>query len=284
MVTTERMPTLSFTTLTAPGATPSRWMLVLHGILGSGANWRTFAKRILDARPEWGAALVDLRNHGQSTGFVAPHTLAAASADLDGVMAELPGPVEAVLGHSYGGKVAMQTVARLQGNLTAAWIFDSAPGARPDGRGSEAVFQVLRALKQLPALIPSREAFHATLEAEGVSHALRQWLAMNVRADGDAYRFRIDLDAVEDMLDDYWAQDLWPVLEDPPGRVRMHAVLGGRSSVWSAADRARVQSAAAARPDRLRVHILEEAGHWVHVDDPEGLLHVVRAHLPGVDG
>jgi esterase len=26
---------------------PARWMIFLHGILGSGANWRTFAKQIV---------------------------------------------------------------------------------------------------------------------------------------------------------------------------------------------------------------------------------------------
>ena len=34
-------------TLHAPGVTPARWMLFLHGILGRGANWRGFARRWL---------------------------------------------------------------------------------------------------------------------------------------------------------------------------------------------------------------------------------------------
>ena len=50
------------------GGAPSRWMLVLHGILGSGGNFRTIARRLVAARPEYGFALVDLRHHGQSPG------------------------------------------------------------------------------------------------------------------------------------------------------------------------------------------------------------------------
>src|SRR6201999_468457 len=58
-------------------ATPSRWLLVLHGIFGSGRNWGSIARRLVEARPEWGAVLVDLRLHGQSReGFGAPHTMA----------------------------------------------------------------------------------------------------------------------------------------------------------------------------------------------------------------
>ena len=51
---------LSHALVTAPGQTPDRWMLFLHGILGSGANWRTVARKIVAARPQWGAVLVDL--------------------------------------------------------------------------------------------------------------------------------------------------------------------------------------------------------------------------------
>ena len=106
------MGTLSFSTVASPGQEASRWILFLHGILGSGANWRTVAKRLLETKPGWGAALVDLRNHGASQGLPGDNTLASVEADLDGVAAALPGPVEAIAGHSYGGKVAMQHVVR----------------------------------------------------------------------------------------------------------------------------------------------------------------------------
>ena len=47
-----------------------------------GANWRSFAKRWVDGREDWGAALVDLRMHGQSQDFAPPHTVQAAAQDL----------------------------------------------------------------------------------------------------------------------------------------------------------------------------------------------------------
>ena len=70
---------LAFSTVTANGAAPSQWMFFLHGIFGSGANWRTFAKRFVEARPSWGAALVDLRMHGASQNCAPPHTIEAAA-------------------------------------------------------------------------------------------------------------------------------------------------------------------------------------------------------------
>jgi esterase len=272
------MATLTFSTVTAGDS--ARWVLFLHGILGSGANWRTVAKRLLEQRPGWGAALVDLRNHGGSQGFPEPHTLTAVEQDLDGVAASLPGPVDAIAGHSYGGKVAMQYVARRNGDLAEAWILDSTPASRPDARGSEDVLNVVRALKRLPKTFASKDQFHELLEEQGLSLGLRQWLAMNLRTeDGGAYRFRLDLNRIEDMLEDYWQRDLWPLFEAPPGRVRLHVVIGGRSAVWSPKDRERIAACAARNPDRIFVHVLENAGHWLQVDDPEGLQRLLQAEF-----
>ena len=58
----------------------------------------------------------------------------------------------------------------------------------------------------------------------------------------------------------------------------MHVVLGGRSRAVSTADRARLAALAAATP-RVSVDVLPRAGHWLHVDDPNGLLAVVTGAL-----
>src|SRR5689334_4335188 len=85
-------------------AVPERWMLFLHGALGSGSNWRSFARRLVEDLPQWGAVLVDLRMHGASQDLKPPHTLRAAAADLALLETALDRPVRGVLGHSLGGK------------------------------------------------------------------------------------------------------------------------------------------------------------------------------------
>ena len=42
----------------------NKTMAFLHGILGSGSNWRSFAKRLVQDKPGWRALLIDLRKHG----------------------------------------------------------------------------------------------------------------------------------------------------------------------------------------------------------------------------
>ncbi len=54
--------------ITAPEATPTKAVLFLHGILGTGANLRSHARRFVQAHPEFLGVLVDLRAHGNSQG------------------------------------------------------------------------------------------------------------------------------------------------------------------------------------------------------------------------
>lgn len=279
---------LAHAIVTAPSATPTRWMLFLHGILGSGPNWRTFAKQIVAARPDWGAVLVDLRLHGESQeGFSRPHTLAAAANDVAEVIvaieSEHPGTnVSGVLGHSFGGKVALELARQRAGagrELEQLFVVDSTPSARPDKRGSESTQHIVDLLADLPDELPDRPAFTAWIEGRGVSRQTAMWLAMNVRPIPNTTRFvfRTDIAGIRELLDDYFVVDLWDVLERPPGAGTMqtHIIVGGKSGVVDAADRER----AARCPKTTTLDVIPEADHWVHVDAPDTLRELVLGYL-----
>ena len=180
-------------------------MVFLHGILGSGSNWRTFASKLVTARPDWGAMLVDLRMHGQSAGFAPPHTIRACAEDVLAACEKAPGPVSFVVGHSFGGKVALELL-RLDERVQDAWILDSTPSARPSARGSESTVQIVSLLERLPPRFPTREAFVEEIMRAGNDRAIAMWLAMQVKpsADGTGYEWRIDLAAIRALLDDYF--------------------------------------------------------------------------------
>ena len=90
------------------------WM---HGIVGSKRNWKTCSKTFLAAHEAHfdQSVTVDHRGHGNSHGFKTPHTVAACSDDLTGLLASLQvcdnpgvGAMPGLLsGHSFGGKVAL---------------------------------------------------------------------------------------------------------------------------------------------------------------------------------
>jgi esterase len=266
--------TLHHTLVEPPSHGPERWALWLHGIFGSGQNFRSLARALVADAPEWGACLVDLRGHGQSRAMAAPHTLDAIAGDLVELEADLPGPVEGVVGHSFGGKVALAYAARRERPLSHAVILDATPSARPDGLDTEVAGEVLSMLERIEEPMESREQFLEIVRGHGYSPEIAQWLAMNVRRAPDGFRLRIDLSAIRSMLADYFERDLWSVLEGARSTERW-MVIGGRSPVIGPRDRERLHALAASDPT-LHVELLERAGHWVHAEDPAGTLAVLR--------
>lgn len=266
---------LAHNTVALPdSAPPSRWMMFLHGLLGSRSNWRAIATRFVAARPGWGALLVDLRMHGESQDFPPPHTIESAAQDLialEGISGIRP---DAVLGHSFGGKVALQYLDLLERNLEAAWIIDSPPGPRIDAsvdRGADhTTLRVLDRLKQMPRTFESRNQFVEQITAAGFEESLARWLALNLVRRDAGLVLRVDIDAIGSLLDSHYRADLWPTVERHCATTKLTFVIGGRSPVFVPDQRQRVYQMA--RDKKLHAVTLENSGHWVHADDPDGLL------------
>lgn len=264
--------------LSAPGSSPTRSLFFLHGILGQGTNWRGFARQLVKQRPDWSAVLVDLRAHGDSRAVAGRDDLRGAAEDVTRLRDSLRLPVHGVLGHSFGGKVALRWMHDDPGALCRAFIVDSLPGARPDQTGSEGTMRVVEMLDALPPRFDSRDAFVAHVVEQGHSKALAAWLGQSLDRLEDGVRFGLDVGRIRALLDDYFATDLWAAVSPPPEKMEAHLVIGGRSSVYRAADRQKASELAEAHA-RLHVHVLEKADHWVHVDDPEGLMAIVEGAL-----
>lgn len=263
----------------APGAAPTATAFLLHGILGSRRNWRGFIRQLAPRLPDWRFVLVDQRNHGDSHGAPGPHTLQACARDLEALAALLGGPPDAVLGHSFGGKVAL-TYARDRGHsLSQVWLLDATPDPLADDEALEEhrVARVIRRLREVDQPLARRDAVIPALERLGASPAFAAWMTTNLRRDEQAggYVWRFDLDAAEEMLTSYLEADLWPFLEALPGGLEVHLVRGGRSELWTDATFARLE----ALVDPVTIHTLPSAGHWLHADDPEGLAGVIARYL-----
>lgn len=266
------MPILRHVVQTAPGAAPTRWAWLLHGILGSGQNLRTVARRLVAADPSWGFVLPDLRNHGESHGFAPPHTVAACAEDLFDLAEHIGTHPRTAIGHSFGGKVALLwgAAAEARGEeVDRVWALDVPPGPpeMPLALHSEVVL-VVQALRTVPMPLPRRESIVEILTERGFSPMLGQWMTTNLRGTDAGFVWRFDLDGVEAMLRDYAGVDAWPWLASPTRRARVDVVRAERSERWSDAELARF----AAAPQDVRLHVLPDAGHWLHVDNLEGLL------------
>lgn len=253
------------------GGAPAGWLAVLHGIYGAGRNWGSIARSLVDRRPDWGVVLVDLREHGESTGFAAPHTVEAAAADLAELSAN--GPVRAVLGHSFGGKVALAH-ARATESIEQVWVVDSTPEAREPGGSA---WDMLRILRRLPESYGARDEAVSALVAEGVAQPTALWMTTNLEWSGSSYRWRLDLDVMEALLDSFFETDLWDVVESPPARLTVHFIRATESSVLGEAAVARIR-AAGERSGQVHLHEVE-GGHWLNADNPQAVVALLDGAL-----
>ncbi len=264
-------------------AQPLSWKttaLVLHGVLGSGQNFRGLARTLVRRRPDLALVLVDLRHHGQSSGAPPPQTLQACALDLVALQRhlrkehpELP-DVQVLMGHSFGGKVALWASRLPELRLTQVFVLDSNPGALKPDKDYE-VLRVIRAVRQVPQPIESRAAVVDNLLAQGLSSGLANWMTTNLRRTDSGYEWVFNLDAIEELLVDYFQQDLWEYLAEPRQVPEFQLIVAENSDRFSGTLRARAQ--ALPPTSQCHYHVIPNAGHWLHVDNPGALLDLLES-------
>ena len=275
------MSNLHHRIVAATDASPSRRILLLHGIYGAGRNWGSVARRLVTTRPDWSVALADLRSHGRSPSL-APHTVEACARDLVALEESMGHPADAVTGHSFGGKVALLH-ARQRARAgqaptvpTQLWIIDSNPGT---GRPAGSAWRMLGALRRHPGPFGSRTEAVTTVESEGFSTQVAAWMATNVQRDGyDGWEWRLDPDEMEAYLRDYFRSDAWDVVESPPEGAEIHFVKATNSGVLDLEAVQRIREAGR-RTGQVFLHEVE-GGHWLNTDNPAALQEILVKGLP----
>ncbi len=224
------VPVLSSTVVASDTRAPQRRLVVLHGAFGAGHNWRTIARTLVRQRPEWRVILPDLRLHGGSHDFPPPHTLRTAASDITVLTQALGTRADAILGHSLGGKVALRYAADYPSGLEQVWVVDATPEPEPYVGSA---WQMLRAVRALPPEFYSRADAAAALERNGFTPVVAQWMTSNLEQEGGRYLWRLDFDAIEELLNDASAADLWSVVSDPARATTLHFIKATDSDILS---------------------------------------------------
>lgn len=270
-VETASNPILSHRAVTA-GGEPSAWIFVLHGIYGAGRNWASIAQRLVERRSDWGAVLVDLRLHADSQGFAPPHTLGACANDVRKLGHHLGVGPHAILGHSFGGKIALLYAAKAGNALRQVWVMDSTPAPRPP---TGAAVEMLDFVRQHDRF-PDRRAASEALVASGFASSVARWMVTNLVRRGEVFRWRFDLEGVEMMLTDFFRVDAWDVVEQPPAGVELHFVKASESNVLTEEECSRIEGSDASG---IYLHRLT-GGHWLNADNPGAVLQLLESRLP----
>ena len=159
---------------------------MLHGLLGSMDNWRGQAQKLSS---HFNVITPDLRNHGHS-----PHLAGMRYKDMaEDVLAladDLGISSFDLLGHSMGGKVAMNLALNHPERLNKLIIVDIAPKSYPLWH-----LPIFNALLSLPVNeIKSRKEANDLLVDSIESPVERAFLLKNLKTNGsDGYEWRCDL-------------------------------------------------------------------------------------------
>src|SRR5262249_39827372 len=141
-----------------------------------------------------------------------------------------PVSVSAVLGHSFGGKVALALTTPLAATLSQVWVIDSTPDARaPSG----SAWDLLAHVRALPATFATRAEAIAALEGRGWPTGVATWMATNLRFGDGRFRWTLDFDGLEALARSFFATDLWHIVEQPPSGVEIHFVKAEESHALS---------------------------------------------------
>lgn len=235
-------------------------LLILHGLFGSGMNWNRIARNLSDSHQ---THLVDMRNHGQS-----PHdpemTYEAMAEDVLEVMNTLEIQRATVLGHSMGGKAAMQLALNHGDRISGLIVADMAP-IRYEG---DELGQLIASMQRLDVTgLQSRQEAGKRLEAEISNPGVRQFLLTNLVQQDGGWQWRIPLDILEQNL---------ATIRDWP---RTQGKYAGPSLFIHGEKSDQVTPDAEAPIRELfpqaRIEVLAGCGHWLHAEDPDGFLKIV---------
>ncbi|MEE9391333.1 MAG: alpha/beta hydrolase [Planctomycetota bacterium] len=261
----------------------------LHGIMGSQRNWRSFAKAMAEAHPQWECVTIDLRNHGASGPRTGANTLEACAKDL-AALAERIGPPRFISGHSFGGKVALEYATRIPMGLCDLLVLDCPPGlnrVEVSDSGEGELAKVLAALDQIPIPIERRSRSIELLLELGLPRSLASWMSTNLvrnpDPEGKGYVWAFGLSEIREMIEDYWACDYLPFLRDyvesgsTPFQITF--VQAEMSDRWSQVEVEELRALAGLPESPIAWKQLLRAGHWLHVDEPEQLASLLEPHF-----
>lgn len=226
-------------------------LIILHGLFGSLDNWMTLAKKWAS---DFEVYLVDQRNHGQS-----PHDSAfnysLMAEDLKELIEQegIKNPI--VLGHSMGGKTAMEFAVNYPEKLAKLIVVDIAPVKYQVHH-----YTIIDALSSIDlAELKGRKEADLKLAEKIEEFGVRQFLLKNLywkEKEQLAWRFNLEV----------LAKEIIPISEFSISPKRFEKptlfIKGERSDYIKEEHRGKIEE----KFPQYSLKTIEGAGHWVHAE------------------
>jgi esterase len=229
--------------------------IILHGLFGQSDNWNTLAKQISEEGYE--VYTVDQRNHGLS-----PHSTTwdyrSMSNDIEELMTDLRLEKCILLGHSMGGKTAIQFALEHSTLLDKLIVADIAPRYYPPHH--QAVLQGLRAVDF--KLIKTRKEAEHILSQYINDNGTRQFLLKNIYWKNDREMdWRFNLEIIDKEIENMGEA----IRMDHRCETSTLFIRGEKSDYILDSDLDAIKEIF----PRSYVETIPNAGHWIHAEQPK---------------
>src|SRR5262249_47767635 len=233
-------------------------LIILHGLFGMSDNWMTMTKRF--SENQFHVFVPDLRNHGQS-----PHSeewnFQVMAEDVFESMRDENITHPVLIGHSLGGKVAMQMVAMHPEKFSGLVVSDIAPKKYPVVHAN--IISALNAVKI--ETLSSRKEAEQILSRKISDNATLQFLLKNIywkeTASEKVLSWRFNFEVISEKIENGSEEILFPRVINLPALL----LRGERSDYVSDKD---ISDFKKTFPHAEAVTI-KNSGHWIHADQPE---------------
>jgi len=239
--------------------------VVLHGLFGSGKNWRSFAGSLEDDFQVW---TLDARNHGDS-----PHADSMSyqqmAEDVARFFAENELENVILLGHSMGGKTAMQLALQFPDRIAALIVVDIAPVCYDHLHKQLKLIEAMQELDLAGEM--SRSEIEKKLAVKIPEKRLLSFLMTNLNRQNGQFQWRIGLEQIAAGMPELLNYpELKSVFKGPV------QFIGGENSAYL-----KFEYHALIRKyfPESRITMLENCGHWLHVEQPAAFQKTVNEFL-----
>jgi len=234
-------------------------IIVLHGLFGSSDNWLTQAKLLAN---HYKIYSLDLRNHGQS-----PHSddfdYPSMVKDLDEFIDTNGLHDSVIIGHSMGGKAAMNFALAHPDKLSKLIVVDIAPKAYDLEH-----YTIAEGLKAIPVdKVSSRNEADEILAQHVPEPDVRQFLLKNLQRKSEGgFAWKINLPVITDKLANIGLDLQFPGTFDKPTLF----IRGSRSKYIRDSDWDRITEVF----PKAELESMD-TGHWVQAEKPQEFADVV---------
>ncbi|MBO0322794.1 alpha/beta fold hydrolase [Muricauda sp. CAU 1633] len=229
--------------------------IILHGFLGMSDNWKTLGTQY--SENGFQVHLVDQRNHGKSFHSEA-FNYDLLSDDIINYMNHHNIDSAFVLGHSMGGKTAMQLATSHPDKVIKLMVADIAPKFYPPHHQP-----IINALAKLDFdQISGRKEADEELSHHIRDFGTRQFLLKNLYwVEKEKLGFRFNFEVLKDRMEEI-GENIFPnaVYEGPTLFIR-----GDRSEYIQPSDFTDIKK----HFPNATIETVDNAGHWLHAENPK---------------